>query len=193
MPDRRFVVAGPQYPDDIDWPENVERIDHLPPADHPAFYAASRFTLNVTRADMRAAGHSPSIRLFEAGSCGCPIISDAWPGIETLFTPGEEILLADAAETVIEALSAPVDQARAMGEAGDLAAIEPVGGEFQLDADIVIGLRGGWDAEGSHYHDSQHRHSRESGNPAFQRCDDTSGTPACAGVTDNDGLEKQDP
>jgi nucleoside-diphosphate-sugar epimerase/spore maturation protein CgeB len=117
MPDRRFVVAGPQYPEDIDWPKNVERIDHLPPAEHSAFYAASRFTLNVTRDDMRKAGHSPSIRLFEAASCGCPIISDTWPGIETLFTPGEEIILAEAAETVIEALSAPAGQAQAMGDA----------------------------------------------------------------------------
>ena len=33
---------------------NVERIEHVPPAEHPAFYAASRFTLNVTRADMIA-------------------------------------------------------------------------------------------------------------------------------------------
>ena len=37
-PDLRFVVAGPQYPADIDWPANVERIEHLPPAEHPAFY-----------------------------------------------------------------------------------------------------------------------------------------------------------
>ncbi|WP_336970636.1 bifunctional glycosyltransferase/UDP-glucuronate decarboxylase [Brevundimonas aurantiaca] len=144
MPDRRFVVAGPQYPDDIDWPENVERIDHLPPADHPAFYAASRFTLNVTRADMRAAGHSPSIRLFEAGSCGCPIISDAWPGIETLFTPGEEILLADDAETVIEALSAPVDQARAMGEAARrriLSEHTPSHRAHTLERELIAALR----------------------------------------------------
>ena len=28
--DLRFVVAGPQYPADIDWPTNVERIEHLP-------------------------------------------------------------------------------------------------------------------------------------------------------------------
>ena len=42
MPDRRFAVAGPQYPDDIDWPENVERIDHCPPADHPQLYGGGR-------------------------------------------------------------------------------------------------------------------------------------------------------
>jgi len=104
MPDCRFVVAGPQYPDDIVWPANVARIEHLPPADHAAFYSASRFTLNVTRADMVTAGWSPSVRLFEAAACGTPIISDRWDGIETLFTPGTEIVLADDAGGVALAL-----------------------------------------------------------------------------------------
>ena len=88
LPERRFVVAGPQYPADIDWPANVERIEHLPPADHAAFYSASRFTLNVTRADMIAAGWSPSVRLFEAGACGTPIVSDVWEGIEIAVRAG---------------------------------------------------------------------------------------------------------
>jgi spore maturation protein CgeB len=104
-PERRFVVAGPQYPADIDWPDNVERLEHVPPAEHPAFYAASRFTLNVTRADMIAAGWSPSVRLFEAGACGTPIISDRWNGLAELFAPGREIMLADTAEDVIAALA----------------------------------------------------------------------------------------
>ena len=108
-PDRRFVVAGPQYPADIDWPENVERIEHVPPADHPAFYAASRFTLNVTRADMVAAGWSPSVRLFEAGACGTPIISDRWEGIDQLFAPGREIILAETGADVVAALGQPAE------------------------------------------------------------------------------------
>lgn len=103
-PDLSFVVAGPQYPADIDWPANVERIDHCPPADHAAFYSASRFTLNVTRADMIRAGFSPSVRLFEAGACATPIISDRWDGIETLLRPGSEIVLADGPAEVLEAL-----------------------------------------------------------------------------------------
>jgi len=105
MPERRFVVAGPQYPADIDWPANVERIDHLPPADHPAFYAASRYTLNVTRADMIAAGWSPSVRLFEAAACAVPVVSDVWEGLDALFTPGEEIVLARSTEEVVALLS----------------------------------------------------------------------------------------
>lgn len=115
LPHRRFVVAGPQYPEGIDWPDNVERIDHVAPADHPAFYAASRFTLNVTRADMVRAGWSPSVRLFEAGACATPIISDRWDGLDRLFAPGREIMLADISGDVIAALEN--DDAREMGAA----------------------------------------------------------------------------
>ena len=114
-PDLRFVVAGPQYPADIDWPENVERIDHLAPADHAAFYTASRWTLNVTRADMIAAGWSPSVRLFEAAACATPIISDVWDGLGTLFEPGREIILARGPGDVIAALEN--GDAPAIGEA----------------------------------------------------------------------------
>ena len=116
LPDRRFVVAGPQYPAEIDWPANVERIDHLPPHDHPAFYAASRWTLNVTRADMIAAGWSPSVRLFEAAACAVPVISDRWEGLDTLFAPGREILLADNARQVVDILTDGHDAA-AIGRA----------------------------------------------------------------------------
>lgn len=113
-PDKRFAVAGPQYPETIDWPTNVERIEHLPPAEHSDFYSASRITLNVTRADMIAAGWSPSVRLFEAAACGTPILSDRWEGIESLFVPGDEILLADTTEDALAALdrdAAPIGRA----------------------------------------------------------------------------------
>lgn len=117
MPSRRFVVAGPQYPESIRWPSNVERIMHLPPAEHVRFYASQRFALNVTRADMIAAGYSPSVRLFEAAACGVPIISDEWPGLETFFEPGREILLARTTEDVVRYVgSLAEDERRAVGE-----------------------------------------------------------------------------
>lgn len=100
----RFVVAGPSYPQEVKWPGNVERIDHLPPAEHRAFYNRQRFTLNVTRADMAASGYAPSVRLFEAAACGTPIISDWWAGLDELFRPGEEILIAEDAEEVLKCL-----------------------------------------------------------------------------------------
>jgi spore maturation protein CgeB len=100
-----FVVAGAQYPREIAWPANVGRLGHVPPAEHPDFYAAQRFALNVTRADMRAAGWSPSVRLFEAAACGVPVISDRWDGLEDLFAAGSEIVIADTPGDVITALS----------------------------------------------------------------------------------------
>jgi spore maturation protein CgeB len=97
---RKFIVAGPQYPEGICWPENVRRIIHLEPKFHPPFYSSSRFTLNLTRKDMVEAGYSPSVRLFEAAGCGAAIISDTWPGLDTFFTPGREILQAKSAAEV---------------------------------------------------------------------------------------------
>ena len=105
LPDMRFVVAGPMYPDDIDWPENVERIDHLPPAEHASFYSRQRFTLNVTRADMVAAGWSPSVRLFEAAAAGTPIISDYWRGLDELLPEGEAVIIARSSDDVVAALT----------------------------------------------------------------------------------------
>ena len=104
LPESRFVVAGPQYPQDIDWPDNVERIEHLPPSGHAGFYGAQRFTLNITRADMIEAGWSPSVRLFEAASCGTPIISDRWAGLDELLPDGEAIIIADTGDDVMRAL-----------------------------------------------------------------------------------------
>jgi len=115
-PHLRFVVAGPQYPVDIEWPSNVERMDHVPPGDHPAFYSQSRYTLNVTRADMIRAGYSPSVRLFEAAACETPIISDIWDGIGTLLQPGHDIVLAERPEDVLAVLDTWSEtQRRALG------------------------------------------------------------------------------
>lgn len=103
-PQGRFVVAGPQYPAHIAWPRNVARIEHLPPAEHRAFYNRQRFTLNITRADMIQTGYSPSVRLFEAAACGVPIVSDFWEGLDTFFALGTEILVARTPEQTLEYL-----------------------------------------------------------------------------------------
>jgi spore maturation protein CgeB len=100
----RFAVAGAQYPASLTWPDNLSRIEHLPPDEHRIFYNAQRFTLNLTRRAMIESGWSPSARLFEAAACGTPVLSDAWPGIETFFQPGEEILLVRSPEDVLRRL-----------------------------------------------------------------------------------------
>lgn len=104
LPEKKFIVAGPQYPAHIEWPENVERIMHLNPRHHAQLYSSSRITLNVTRREMVLAGYSPSVRLFEAAACGAAIASDNWPGLETFFTSGREILLATGSDDIIRYL-----------------------------------------------------------------------------------------
>jgi spore maturation protein CgeB len=121
-PQGRFVVAGPQYPADIKWPRNIERIEHLSPSDHSAFYNSQRFTLNVTRADMIRAGYSPSVRLFEAAACGTAIISDQWDGLETIFAIGREILVANTSEQAFGYIKdIPENERAAIGKAAQRA------------------------------------------------------------------------
>jgi spore maturation protein CgeB len=113
----RFVVAGPLYPKAIQWPKNVKRVLHLAPARHRRFYNSQRFALSVTRGDMVKAGYSPSVRLFEAAACGTPIITDYWPGIETIFTPGSEIILAKSTADCLRILKEMPEMERlAIGE-----------------------------------------------------------------------------
>jgi len=113
----RLVVAGVKYPPELQWPENIRRIGHLPPGGHREFYGAQRWTLNLTRAGMRTAGYSPSFRLFEAAACGVPVISDEWPGMHEFFEPGREVMIARSCEEVRRLLCLPPDVALSVGRA----------------------------------------------------------------------------
>jgi spore maturation protein CgeB len=119
-PHHRFVVAGAQYPDAVAaaWPANVRHTTHVDPSEHRRFYASQRFTLNVTRQAMVEAGWSPSVRLFEAAACGTPVISDPWPGLDTVFEPGREILVASSSDDVVRYLrDIREEERRAIGAA----------------------------------------------------------------------------
>lgn len=104
LPGQTFLLGGPLYPPDFPWRENIRYVEHVAPPEHPAFYASSRLTLNVTRRAMAEMGYCPSGRLFEATACGAAVISDTWEGLERFFTPGEEILTARSPADVTEAL-----------------------------------------------------------------------------------------
>lgn len=111
-----FAVAGPQYPSEVEWPANVERIDHVAASSHRSFYNAQQFTLNITRRDMRQAGYSPSVRLFEAAACGVPIITDLWAGLNCFFEPCSEILTVSNSSEVAACLRMPAEQRAAIAE-----------------------------------------------------------------------------
>ena len=104
LPQHSFLLAGPQYPHTLRWPANVRRIRHLNPRWHARFYSSSRLTLNVTRRAMVQAGYSPSVRLFEAAACAATIVSDNWPGLDTFFVPGKEILVPTGLDDVVRYL-----------------------------------------------------------------------------------------
>jgi spore maturation protein CgeB len=104
LPESHFLLAGPQYPARTKWPSNVRHIRHLSPRWHPHFYSSSRLTLNLTRRDMVEWGYSPSVRLFEAAGCACPIVSDYWPGLNDVLEIGSEVLEADTGSDVISFL-----------------------------------------------------------------------------------------
>jgi spore maturation protein CgeB len=84
-PDARFVIGGAQYPGDFPWSENIFFVHYVPSHEHPRFYAEARLTLNITRQAMAALGWCPSGRLFEAGACAAPIITDWWEGLDAFF------------------------------------------------------------------------------------------------------------
>jgi spore maturation protein CgeB len=123
-PERRFLIAGAQYPQDFPWCPNIYFVRHLPPAEHAAFFSSARLALNLTRSAMARMGWCPSGRLFEATACGAPVLTDRWEGLDAFFTPNSDILVAaDAADAI-----AAIDT----GD-GDLARIGRAGRERTLD------------------------------------------------------------
>jgi spore maturation protein CgeB len=118
LPEDKFILAGPMYPPNLEWPANVRHIPHLEPKFHAQLYSSSRMVLNVTRRDMVMAGYSPSVRLFEAAACGSAIVTDNWPGLDSFFKPGEEILLPVDGDDVLRYLRELTSrELRSIGEA----------------------------------------------------------------------------
>lgn len=124
MRDRRFLLAGSLYPWEWQWGANVRKLEHVAPAEHPAFYSSSRATLNITRREMAEAGWCPSGRFFEAAACGTPILTDWWEGLESFFTPGEELCVVSEADQVVAALTAAPGELRQMAHRARQRALE---------------------------------------------------------------------
>jgi spore maturation protein CgeB len=137
-----FVIGGSMYPESLAWPPNVARVDHVPPAAHPAFYCSSPLTVNVTRAPMAALGYCPSGRLFEAAACGVPVLSDRWDGIAAFFTPHEEILLAETSDDALAAIEMPRAELARIGRRARERAIAEHSGKRRA-AQLVSLLGGG--------------------------------------------------
>jgi len=155
LPNQKFLIAGPQYPKKIRWPKNVRHINHLNPRWHPHFYSSSRLTLNVTRRDMVMAGYSPSVRLFEAAACGSTIVSDNWPGLDSFFKPGSEILLPVGGDDVVHYLRELSDyELRQIGDAAQQRVLQEHTSEMrarEFEAAIVAGRTAAHDRSNRHH------------------------------------------
>jgi spore maturation protein CgeB len=96
-----FAVAGAGYPRSPRWPKNVKRIPQLSSGRRRAFYNSQRFALNVTPPSAIAVGFSPNVRLLEAAACGTPVITEFWPGQETVFKSDDEILISHSRDETL--------------------------------------------------------------------------------------------
>ncbi|MGH9534106.1 MAG: CgeB family protein [Terriglobales bacterium] len=100
LPEHRFLLAGAGW-ENRPLPANVRYAGHAPSRWHNAINSSSRLVLNVNRNSMAACGFSPPTRIFEAAAAGACVVTDAWEGVDAFFTPGREILVAEAGSGVL--------------------------------------------------------------------------------------------
>lgn len=123
-PEHRFALGGEGW-GDLPLPANIERLGHVPTAEHNRVNAAARLVLNIHRQSMVDNGWSPATRMFEAAGAGACQVTDAWEGIEEFFTPGTEILVAEDGEAVAgHVRSVGEDAARRIGGAARARALK---------------------------------------------------------------------
>ncbi len=99
----RTRVHGVRYPDyalQILDRAGIEYGGWVPNYEAPEIFASYRVTVHVPRRPYaRALPGITTIRVFEAMSCGIPLISAPWDDTEGLFSPGKDFLVArDGAE-----------------------------------------------------------------------------------------------
>jgi spore maturation protein CgeB len=116
----RFAAGGAYRPRraNVPLPQNVAFFPHVPLAERPAFYRASRLILAIANPAAAAMGYCPSNPMLEAAGCGVPVISDEWEGLDYFFEVGREILAARTTSHVLEALAIPGEQLALIGRAG---------------------------------------------------------------------------
>jgi spore maturation protein CgeB len=102
------TIRGVRYPSDA-----LERLSRagiryggwIANADVPKAFATHRVTVHIPRRPYREALPGiPTIRMFEALSCGIPLISAPWDDREGLFRPGQDFLFAANGEEMTRLL-----------------------------------------------------------------------------------------
>ncbi|MGB7784925.1 MAG: glycosyltransferase [Salinimicrobium sp.] len=108
-------VYGVRYPDEAKEALKEAGIEYggwLPNYKVPEVFAKYKVTVHVPRRPyVQMLPGIPTIRPFEAMSCGIPLICSPWDDAENLFTPGEDFLVAkdgnDMGYKIAEVLKSP--------------------------------------------------------------------------------------
>ena len=117
-PEARLCLGGEGWGEET-LPPNVTYLGFVPTARHTALYCSARLCLNINRGAMARYGYSPPTRVFEVTGCGGCLVVDEWVGLETFFTPGEEVLVArDGADVARLLRSVGWDEAHHIGARG---------------------------------------------------------------------------
>lgn len=104
LPNKQFLLGGNGWAGKAMSP-NVDYVEYVSPRLHNAFNSTLQTVLNITRSSMAHNGFSPPTRVFEAAGAGACLITDAWEGIELFLEPGQEILVAENGEAVMDHLA----------------------------------------------------------------------------------------
>lgn len=104
-PEYQFALGGEGWAGKS-LPANVRWMGHVGTNDHNRLNCSARMVLNINRDSMAQVGFSPPTRIFEAAGAGACLVTDHWTGIETFFSPQEEILVATGPEQVVHYLRA---------------------------------------------------------------------------------------
>jgi len=143
LPMHRMLLGGGGWHDKFVSP-NVRCLGHVTTDLHNRFNCSTRAVLNVSRASRARYGFTPAARLFEAAGAAACLITDDWPGLETFFEPGKEILVARNGDEVaqqVDRLSAGA--ARKIGRAARARALaEHTYAHRAAQFDAVIDGRG---------------------------------------------------
>ncbi|MDB5355395.1 MAG: hypothetical protein JWN24_1848 [Phycisphaerales bacterium] len=117
LPEQKFILGGSGW-ETKPLPGNVNYVGHVYTRDHNAFNCTPTAVLNINRPSMARYGFSPATRVFEAAGAGACVITDDFPGLESFFEPGREILVArDGGEVAGQVRSLTPQRANQIGQA----------------------------------------------------------------------------
>lgn len=117
LPEHKFHIGGRGFTLSLG---NVAREGDIPFSTFRAACCRSKINLNITREAHATVDASSSMRPFELAATGACIVSNPCEGMDTWFTPDEEMVIVESDADALAAYESLLDDAprrKAMGEA----------------------------------------------------------------------------